>query len=173
MQISAPSIEKWNYPLRDLLTGQHPYGPSLWFWQKAAVPSAPRWSRPAPSIRPAGSSVWTDTSEVQIHGNFALSLWCFRILWWNQLLCIVYKCAHRSSAVCLQQSTEMDHKGHFTLGRNGFPGFFEEQLPISVAMSASGVVGSGAPSKDALPWILCPVLWWCPCFAQGNTFSRF
>ena len=26
------------------------------------------------------------------------------------------------------------------------------------AMSASGVVGSGAPSKDALPWILCPVL---------------
>ena len=52
----------------------------------------------------------------------------------------------------------MDHKGHFTLGHNGFPESFEEHLLISVAVSASGVVGSGAPSKDALLGILGPLL---------------
>lgn len=41
----------------------------------------------------------------------------------------------------------MDHKGHFTLGHNGFPEFFEEQLPISAAASASGVVGQELPAR--------------------------
>lgn len=34
----------------------------------------------------------------------------------------------------------MSYKGPFTLRRNGLPEFFEEQLPLSVAVSTSAVV---------------------------------